>query len=412
MIVKGKGFSKTFKAHEALGILLKKAKFSPISENIHVIDAVDRILAVNIHSKVNLPGFIRSAMDGYAVIAEDTHGASETNPIQLQITGNVEIGDIDTPSSNTGTAIKISTGAPLPEVANAVVKIEDCELIDENNLEVVKSVSKGKNVAKMDEDVKIGQLIFGKGLILKPWDIAMLVSIGNTEIEVLKRPKIATLSTGNELVSSNPQKGQVIDSNRPAINSWLEKLGAKIADTRHCDDDLDTIKATIIELANKSDLIISTGGTSVGTRDYLPEVIEELGELWVHGISIRPGKPVALGKIVLLERETPIIALPGYPLAAFINFNLFVTQLHAKWTKIAPPWQKTTKVKLLQRIPSKSGFRDFIRLKKSENGAKLIRITGAGILSSLIQADYLLEIPEDVEGYPAGEEVNVTILRE
>lgn len=416
-VVRGKGFSHTRKAEEALDILFSISKFIPKFEYIKTINALDRIIAENIISNINLPGFKRSAMDGYAVKANNTHGATETNPIQMNVTGMIEIGNTLSSPLKDKTMIKISTGAPLPEGADAVIKLEDCEQISDKMVEIVNSVAIGKNVAKIDEDIKKGEFIYNNGHLVKPWDIAMLIAIGKTSIKVMCKPMVATLSTGNELVDSDtkPKIGQVVDSNRPAINSWLIKLGVQIVDSQRCIDDIDIIEGTIKDLAIISDLIITTGGTSVGTLDFLPEIISKIGELSVHGLSIRPGKPLALGNIITetngIVKETPIISLPGYPLAAFINFELFVSPLISKWTKIAPPWQKWKKVKLMQKIPSKSGFRDFIRLKKGKFGAELIRITGAGILSSLVKADYMLEIPEHIEGYAAGEEVSVKILK-
>ncbi len=417
MNVRGKGFSKTMDVKAVLDLLLKKALFFPIIEKIQTSLSLDRILSDDIYSNVNLPGFDRSAMDGYAVIATDTYGASENNPIQLKIIGSIEIGESVTPTLQVGSAIRISTGASLPLGANAVVMIEDCEEIGSETLEIVNSVAIGKNVAKMDEDVKKGELLFRRGHLIKPWDIALLESICKAVINVQSRPRVATLSTGNELIQSGsiPQLGQIIDCNRPAINSWLVKLGVSIVKSDFCQDKPEVIQEKITELTGECDLIITTGGTSVGTKDYIPEIIEKLGELWVHGVSIRPGKPLALGKIIVKSNsdrsETPIISLPGYPLAAFINFDLFISPLLSRWTNLSPPWQNFTKVKLLQNIPSKIGFRDFIRLKKVEDGAVLIRITGAGILSSLVQADYMLEIPEHIEGYTAGEWVEVKNLR-
>ena len=309
--------------------------------------------------------------------------------------------------------IGISTGAPIPSGADAVIQIEECEEL-ENKIEIVSSVTIGKNISKPDEDVKSGEKIFSRYHMIKPWDIGLIEAIGKGNVQVISRPKIATLSTGNELVSSNtiPEFGQVVDSNRPAINSWIRKLGAEIVASNRCNDDPELIEEMLLELSMVSDLIVTSGGTSVGCKDYLPDIIRKLGDLWVHGVSIRPGKPLALGKIKnKSNKETPIIALPGYPLATFINFDLFVAPVISQWTRHPIPWREKTYVKLLQKIPSKSGYRDFIRLKKQGDGAALMRITGAGILSSLVNADYMLEIPEDVEGYAEGDVVEVKILR-
>jgi molybdenum cofactor synthesis domain-containing protein len=410
MSVRGHGFANVLRVDQIQDIILDQCKFTPTTATISSIDALDRILAENVVSKVNLPGFKRSAMDGYAVIASNTYGASETSPITLTVCGVVEIGDIKAPIIEDNTTVRISTGAPLPDGANAVVRLEDCEIISEDQIDVIVTVNAGSNVAKKDEDVKKGQTVLSQGTLLKPWDIALLESIAQHEIKIYSKPRISVLSTGNELIPAGktPQIGEVIDSNRPAITAWLDKFQVDIVKSETCPDEYERLKDKLLELVETSDLIITTGGTSVGTKDYLPEIIREIGELWVHGCAIRPGKPIAIGTI---KEKAPIIALPGYPLAAFINFELFVETILTQWTKMKTPWKDQVKVKLNSKIPSRSGVRDFVRLRQVEDGAEVIRITGAGILSSLVTADYMLEIPEDVEGYPEGTEVIVRKMR-
>jgi molybdopterin molybdotransferase len=410
MSVRGHGFSNILRVDQIQKIILERCKFNPEEETIVSIDGMDRILAENVVSNVNLPGFKRSAMDGYAVVASDTFGASDTNPITFSVSGVVEIGDTQAPEMETNQVVRISTGAPLPEGANAVVRLEDCELISNDQIEIMVAVNTGTNVAKEDEDVKKGQTVLSMGTLLKPWDIAILESIGHHKAKVNRKPRISVLSTGNELIPSGniPGIGEVIDSNRPAINAWLTKFQVEIVKSESCLDDYDKLKAKLLELAEISDLIITTGGTSVGTKDYLPEIIQEIGDLWAHGCAIRPGKPIAVGEI---DNTCPIIALPGYPLAAFINFELFVQALLTHWTKMKITWKEEIVVKLKSKIPSKSGVRDFVRLRKVDDGVEVIRITGAGILSSLVSADYMLEIPEDVEGYAEETEVVVKKLR-
>ncbi len=409
---KWKGFSRTMRVDEGLQVLFENTTPPIKIESVYTEYSTNRIIANDIVAPLNLPGFRRSAMDGYAIMAEDTYGASSTNPLTLTIQGYVEIGDTNAPVLNPNHAIRISTGAPLPKDATAVIKIEDCEEVDETTLEVYSSVSRGKNVAEMDEDVAKGTTIYVKNHKIGPWDIAMLTSLGFETIEVLKLPKIAILSTGSELIplSETPKTGLVYDSNRPALAAWIRDIGADLIFNDSCEDDPQSIKEQLLDIARKADLIITTGGTSVGKRDYMAEVIKDIGTIWTHGIAIRPGKPLILGEINGEKRNTPIVALPGYPLAAFLNFELFVVPLLDKWMKKDTEY-KYTKVRLAQPIPSSTGIRDFVRLVDSPEGAKVLRITGAGILSSLVKADYMLEIPEDIEGYENGQEVKVRDLR-
>ena len=409
---KWKGFSRTMRVDEGLQVLFENTTPPIKIESVYTEYSTNRIIVNDIVAPLNLPGFRRSAMDGYAIMAEDTYGATSTNPLTLIIQGYVEIGDTNAPVLNPNHAIRISTGAPLPKDATAVIKIEDCEEVDETTLEVYSSVSRGKNVAEMDEDVAKGTTIYVKNHKIGPWDIAMLTSLGFETIEVLKLPKIAILSTGSELIplSETPKTGLVYDSNRPALAAWIRDIGADLIFNDSCEDDPQSIKEQLLDIARKADLIITTGGTSVGKRDYMAEVIKDIGTIWTHGIAIRPGKPLILGEINGEKRNTPIVALPGYPLAAFLNFELFVVPLLDKWMKKDTEY-KYTKVRLAQPIPSSTGIRDFVRLVDSPEGAKVLRITGAGILSSLVKADYMLEIPEDIEGYENGQEVKVRDLR-
>lgn len=410
---KSSGFKQVHRVSEALGILFEKHQFIPEPEDIATEASFNRVIANEIRSSVNLPGFIRSAMDGFAIIASETHGASETTPIPFKIFGTIDIGDQKTPKLSSMTVMRISTGAPLPKGADAVLKLEDCEIVDSNTIEVVLPLTKWKNVAQADEDIKVGDLLFKAGHLMRPYDIGLLEAAAINQIRVMRKPRISTLSTGSELIPSGhiPKIGQVVDSNRPAINAWLTEFNVELVKSKQHGDNLEELTRVILEMASEVDLIITTGGTSVGTRDYLPQIIQEIGEYWVHGVAIRPGKPITIGHIRNDAKRTTIVALPGYPLAAFLNFNLFVVPLLEKWTKQVGSWKQKTIVTLGQKVPSVEGMRDFVRLKRDGETVKILRITGAGILSSLTNADYLLEIPEDNEGYPEGAEVEVIILR-
>lgn len=409
MSVKWKGFSSTIKVDTARKMLLDNLPPITETEKISVFNSFQRRLAKEILAEKSLPGFKRSAMDGYAVISRNTFGASETSPIQLSISGKTEIGDTTKHVLQKNCAIRISTGAPLPDNADAVIKIEDCEEIDDHTLELYASVATGKNVANEDEDVKKGEQLFSEGHVILPWDLALLVAMGIEEVMVYRKPIVAILSTGSELISidKEPIIGQVVDSNRPALDVWCKYLGAIVPFCETCEDEVELITSKLIEFENKCDLLITTGGTSVGTRDYMAEIIEKNGEIIFNGISIRPGKPVIYGKF----KETSIISLPGYPLAAFLNFDFFVVLAIKSWTGISSFWEEKDQVQLNQSIASIAGIRDMVRLKNAGEGVDLVRITGAGILTSLTKADYLLEVPEDLEGYNKGEKVLARRLR-
>jgi len=415
--VKWKGFASTTKLAKAKAVLMERAKYNRVEEVISVEEGHRRMLAEDIISPSDLPGFRRSAMDGYAVLASNTFGASGTSPKILKLVGVSSIGESQIKKIHSGECMQILTGAPVPEGADAVIRVEDTDQIEADQIEIYSPIPVGKNIAEKDEDVKKGKQIFKAGHVLSFLDLSLLISMGISEIRVIRKPRLMILSTGNELIpaSSEMKIGQVYDSNRPALALWAKSAGADIIANFSCEDDPDVIMDSIARFLPDIDLLITTGGTSVGKKDYMEEVTSVMGEIWVHGISIRPGKPVILGCIEENTREVPIVALPGYPLAAFLNFENFVLPLLEKWTGFLIE-NRYINVTLDQTIPSKPGVRDFVRLRKigvDERGlplASLIRITGAGILSSIVLADYLLEVPEDVEGYPKGSTVEVRIL--
>ena len=414
MKVREFGFSKLHTIKQSQNIFFSKFNSFNKIENIETEESFHRILATDIIAEKNLPGYKRAAMDGFAIIAENSYGASETSPLQLKIVGNIIAGETVDIDIKSGQAVKISTGAMVPNNATGIIKLEDCEIINDNTLEIYLSIPPGRNIADKDEDVKIGDLILKKYKKLKPWDISMLISLQIYQIPVYSQPNIFILSTGDEIIApqNTIQQGQIIDSNKPALISWLKFMGCNISKSVICKDNMSSITQSLNSITDDIDLIITTGGTSVGSKDFMAEIIENLGELYVHGVAIRPGKPLALGSLNIKNNNFPIIALPGYPLAAFINFHLFVSPLIQNWTHQDPLLMKKTHITLGEKIPSKVGSTDFVRLIDTPDGIFLNRITGAGILSSLVKSNYLLEIPYDLEGHNKGDIVEVYIINQ
>ncbi len=404
-------------AREKFFNLIDKPKFQR-KEKVPLMQSIWRVLAEDIVSQVNIPPFDRAAMDGYAVKAENTFGASTTSPIQLKIVGAVDIGDTPTVTVHDGEAVRINTGAPMPPGANAVVMAEYTEKISENILEIYQTVTPNKNLAKAGEDVKKGDVVAKKGTIICPQDIALFHALGIEEVTVWQKLKVAVFSTGDELVEeyNNLSPAKIVDSNRPLLKFMLQRDGAEFLDMGIVPDDKDELKKTLLKAIEQADIIVTSGGTSVGTKDYLPLLVSELGSpgIVIHGVNITPGRPVALGKI----KEKPLIILPGYPVAAFLNYNLFVRPLIHYLMDSSYRWQPYEKItaKMATRISSRPGVREFVRVKleitkDNEVLVHPIRRRGAGILSSVTKADALLVIPEDSEGYDDGEEVIVELLR-
>ena len=416
--VRMQGFHELTLVSEALERFLSQLSFTPRTRILSLEEARGRTLADDIISEVDVPPFNRAAMDGYAVRAEDTFGASPTNPIELRVVGTVEIGDVPQTSVKNGTAIRISTGAPMPEGADAVVMIEHTESTNNDTIQVTQSVTPGKNVAQRGEDVAKGSTVLKKGTILRPTDLALLKSIGIEQIKVHDKPKVAILSTGNELMERfNPDEpGKIVDSNRIMLKGLVAEDGGNSIDLGIARDSIEEIKKKIQEGLQQADVVMVSGGTSVGSKDLVPLVVNELGTpgVIVHGVAISPGRPMGLAMV----NNKPVLLFPGYPVAVILNYELFarplMQRLQGHSYKHKPGEIVVGRMK--KRISGSPGIKDFVRvmIEQDDDGTLWfvpIRRRGAGILSSITRADALLEIPEDSEGFPEGATVQAKLLR-
>ena len=413
---KTKAIKETLSTEEALKKILDNLKFpSFASEFVSIEEALGRILAKDFKSSKDLPPFDKSAVDGYAVIAENTFGASTNNPLILKKVGQVKTSDITVPKVKDGEAALVYTGSRIPQGSNAVVMLEYTDEDDILKIEVSSAVAPGKNVSKSGEDVKAGELILKKGTRLKPQDMGILVAIGVTEVEVLKKPKIALLSTGNELVpvGSMNTLGGTVDVNKIIISAMSRIMGADVIDLGIATDDLDEIRLKVQEGLRNGDLVIVTGGTSIGDTDLTMEAINSIGKpgALVHGVSMKPGKPTGLA----IMNNKLIASLSGYPVAAMIGFEALVKPILIKMLGIFDDPTPTVKAKLTRRITSPLGERNYVRVRVEKSDGSLlafpIRSTGSGIISSMIRANGFLIIPEDREGIDEEEEVEVRLFR-
>jgi molybdopterin molybdotransferase len=365
---------------------------------VDIIEALNKISAEDIKAPIDLPYFNKAAMDGYAVIAEDTFGASETNPIILNLVDREEIFP--------GEAKKIFTGDKLPKNADAVVMKEFCNEFDDF-VEIYRGVHPNENVSRIGEDVKKGDVILKRGEIISPYHLNMLASLGIKKIKVYDL-SFGIITTGDELVSLdeirdikediNKLEGKIINSNSYMLYGLVRNLGfnAKIYDVVR--DDKEKLKEAIETALNENDALLITGGTSVSERDITVETVKEMGDVIVHGVNIRPGKPFGFGII----KDKPVFMLSGYPVASAVQFELFIQRFFIKRKKITLP--------LKRNIASELGRVDFVRVKVDKE-VEPIRITGSGVISSLIKSDGYILIPENVEGYEKGELVDVYLLR-
>jgi len=414
--VKMRGFKSTVRIDEAIQRFFTALPFEkPAVESVPTQEALGRILGENVISQVDVPPFDKSAVDGYAVHAEDTFGASRTNPTLLTLIGEVDAGSKLDLEVKRGEAAKIATGAPVPKGADAVVMLEYTKTIDPRRIEIWTPATPSENVTRKGEDVHTGEIVLKKGIRIRPQDVGILVMLGKRVVNVAKKPRISIFSTGDELVESTKEieEGKTIDVNRPILLSMIREAGAIGLDKGIVKDRFEDIRRKMEEGIAEADTAVVTGGTSVGATDLVPEVVNSIGKpgMLVHGISMRPGMPTGLAVI----NRKPVISLPGNPVAAMIAFEVFVKPLISRLMEAQEELPPKIKGRLTRRIASVQGFRTFNRVLVRRLGDQLsvepIRLTGSGILTSMTKANGILVIPEDVEGYEAGEEVEVSLLR-
>ncbi len=380
--------------------LLEKKALNPIdSESVSVSESLNRITSEAVIAKQSSPFFHSSAMDGYAVRFQDTFGVSETKP------GRLKIGD---------KALQIDTGEPIPESFNAVIMIEDINLIKKDRsdyIEIINSATPYQNVRIIGEDIVATELILPENHKIRAIDIGAMLASGITEFKVRKRPRIAIIPTGNEIVEPGTplKEGNIIDSNSRILEHLLNELRCNAIRYGIVPDEFNSIKATVDEASVNNDLILIIAGSSVGTRDFTPEVISELGEIIQHGVNIKPGRPLLLGWV----KEKPAIGIPGYPVSAYLTFNLFVKPLIFKWLGISEE-STTIKARLSRHLSSTLGQEEFIRVKVGQVRDNYIATPlsrGAGVLMSLVRGDGILRIPARSEGVAAGSEVGIELIR-
>jgi len=407
--------------NEVIAVLKDHLNLKEITRNnIEEADikiALHRFLAEEIIAPANLPGFNRSTMDGYAIRAEDSFGATDGLPSYLKVIGEIKMGVKPEFKINSGEVVKISTGGMLPEGANAVMMVEYTEQIDDNTIEVRRSISPWENVVREDEDLKTGEIILRKGSRLRSQDIGVLAGIGKTNIKIYRKPKIAIISTGNEIIPAEgePRIGQIRDINSYTLGACIKEAGGIPVYKGIIKDEVvllkQKIKKTIKE--DKVEVVIISGGSSVGVRDVTLEVLNRLGKpgVLIHGVSVKPGKPT----ILAIADNRPIFGLPGHPVSAMIIFDLFVRPL-ISWLQGGQynyNSAKEIKAELTCNMVSDSGREDYIRVFVYEKDKKFYAepILGkSGLISTMVRASGLIKIGLNVEGLEKGSKVNVELF--
>lgn len=392
---------------EALNIILKETHvLGAIKENI--LESNNRVLAEDIYSKDSLPPFNKSAMDGYAIKSEDTKDATLDSPKKLKIIGGIKAGDCCSDVLSQGQAFKIMTGAPLPKGADAVIEIEKVNT-NEDNISIYEEVKYFKNIIKFGEEIMTGELALKKGTFIRPGEIGMLASLGYANVRIYRKPVVALLVTGDELIDINSEiyGGKIRNSNEYSLSALIENAGAEVLSFGVVEDDKEILKNKIKKALNCSDIIITSGGASVGDYDFVEQVLEELGaKIKFKSVSIKPGKPISFAVL----NEKLLFSLPGNPLSAITTFQEFVKPVCEKMLGKQVLRQECFNVIIADDFKAKEQRIKFIYVDlKYENGnfyAYKLGSQSSNHLKTLTKANGMVIIPEGKGSVRAGEILN------
>ena len=379
------------------------------TECVPLLEATGRVLAQDVVSRVDVPGFTRSMMDGFALRAEETYGATAYNSLPLEIIGTSLPGLPFAGIANRGQAVRIMTGAPMPVGFDAVLPVEQSGASGTGEkgetLLVTGELSAGKHVGAIGEDVRIGASVLSATRILRPQDIGVLSSVGCSEVTVIRKPRVRVLITGNEVLSSGtlPQGYQITDANGPMLHSLVTRDGGLPILSGIVPDDPKTL---LEALAEPADIILVSGGSSVGLEDHAPRLLDEHGTLAIHGIAMRPSSPTGMGRF----GDALVFLLPGNPVSCLCAYDFFAGRAIRLLAGRSRNWPYQRKRATLSRkLVSTVGRVDYARVKLNGDVAEPVAISGASILTSTTRADGFVIIPADSEGYAANTEVEVLL---
>ena len=410
-----KAFFKVVTPTEALKLLCETAPVD--SEAVDTVDARGRVLAEDLHSRVDLPHFDRAGMDGYAVTARDTFGASPALPAYLTLAGTVDMGQEVTRRLLPREAMRISTGGMLPPGSDAVVMVEHTEENADGTVEIHRSASPWLNVIRAGDDIRAGDPVFNRGRRLRAHDLGALTGIGVASVPVYRKPRVTLISTGDEIVpvDREPRPGQVRNINQHSLAGLIAECGAELNDLGVVADDPDHLHQALTKGLDWGDLVLLSGGSSMGTRDMAVEVIRSLpaAAILFHGISVSPGKPTIYARAA----GKPVLGLPGYPVSALVIFDLFAAPLIRTLAGEAAPDtpfpRRTVRAVLETNVSSQTGREDYVRVALKQSGdtfhaSPLPHKSGA--IFTLVKADGMVRIDLNREGLEQGEEVEVLLF--
>jgi molybdopterin molybdotransferase len=376
------------------------------TESVPLLRATGRVLARDVTSDRDVPPFSRAGMDGFAVVAENTFGASRYEPKTLRVVEKIYTGEVPTRKVAAGEAAEIATGAPMPEGADAVVMVEETERGSDGDVRIFTPVYPRQNVGRQGADIVHGQTVLRAGEILNPSRIGALAALGLTTVEVYQRPTIAILSTGNEIVEPGAplEPGQIYDINRFTLSTIIAEHGGSPVAYQTAQDTLDDLERAIDRCLNE-DVMVFSGGSSVGERDLILDVIGRRGEIVFHGIAVKPGKPTVFGVI----GGKPVFGMPGYPTSCLSNAYMLLVPALRRMAHLPPHHLRTLSVPVAQRIVSTTGRHQFYTVRVVD-GVAHPAFKASGDITSMSQADGYIEIPAQTDIVEKGEVVEVKLF--
>lgn len=376
------------------------------TERVALEEASGRVLAGDVVSDRDVPPFARAAMDGYAVIAQDTFGTSRSEPVTLRCVGRLYTGQTPSIRVSAGECIEIATGAPMPEGADAVVMVEETESTDTEGVRVLSPVHPRQHVGPQGADIRTGQVALTRGEVLNPSRVGALAALGLTDVDAFARPTVAILSTGNEIVAPGHAlaPGQIYDINRFTLSAIVAEHGAVAVPFTSAEDSMDALDRAVDECLT-CDVLVFSGGSSVGDRDLLMDCVQRRGRVLFHGVAVKPGKPTVFG---LIDGK-PIFGLPGYPTSCLSNGYILVAPALRQIARLPPVRPKTTTAPLARRIVSTTGRHQFYTVRL-ENGHAVPAFKASGDITSMSKADGYIEIGANTDIVEAGEQVDVVLF--
>ncbi|MBS3780995.1 MAG: molybdenum cofactor biosynthesis protein [Candidatus Thermoplasmatota archaeon] len=391
---------------EALSSLLKEVEPVDRKETIYLDDAFERVLANDVESDMFVPPFDRAAMDGFAVKAKDTFDAGKFDPVDMKNVDKLHAGDSPEKALKKGECIQIATGAPMPEGADAVVKVEVTE--KENDLvNIYQPVHPGENVSPKGEDIEKDETVLKNGLFLTSSRIGALAAMGKEKVGVYEKPKIGIIPTGDEVVPIDGElgPGQIYDVNSHTLTCVVNKNGCRPFSEEVVHDSIEGLKEGIRRETGEMEMVIFSGGSSVGDKDILIDALDSIGEVIFHGVKLKPGKPTLFGKV----EGTPVLGMPGYPTSCLNTAQQLIKPVLRKLSRLPEPSERHTKAVLQKRITSSLGRQQYMTIKLEDGMAHPV-YKQSGAITSMAKADGYFEIPENVELVEKGDKITVTLF--